>query len=153
MGKFLSIRNCDVADFAGVTEFSNNLVRFGTGIRNSSNSLARMGETGGIRRLERVRAGMGAMFTPIVSTKWRLGAMKERRMILPSRIWGSSGSEVGAIANLARFENQKRAAPLKVGLYPNARCLCAFACESFHGSPRPCAWATRQRGRNRHRNP
>src|SRR6185437_5946765 len=48
-----------------------------------------------------------------------------------------------AIANLARFENQKRAAPLKVGIYPNARCLCAVACESFDGSPRPCAWATR----------
>src|SRR6185437_11254598 len=52
-----------------------------------------------------------------------------------------------AIANLARFENQKRAAPLKFGLYPNALRVCAFACESFHGAPRPCAWATRRRRR------
>ena len=80
MGKFLSIRNCDVADFAGVTEFSNNLARFGLGITNSSDDLVRLGVAGAFGRVGDVGAGMGTMFTPIVSIKWRFGAMKERRM-------------------------------------------------------------------------
>ena len=89
MGKFLSIRNCDVADFIGVSKFSNNLGLFGTGTRDSSNRLARLGWAGAVRRLEREGAGMGAMFTPIVSTKGGLGAMKDHRLIRPRRMWAT----------------------------------------------------------------
>jgi hypothetical protein len=85
MGKFLSIRNCDVADFAGVTEFSNNLRRFGVGVTNSPDSLARLGLAGAVRRLERVGAGMGTMFTPIVSTKGGAAQWKQPRPRRPPR--------------------------------------------------------------------
>ena len=74
MGEFLSIRNCDVPDFAGVNKISNNLACFGRGRE-------LLGLAGSIGRLERVGAGMGAMFTPIVSTECGFGAMKERRLI------------------------------------------------------------------------
>lgn len=81
VGKFLSIINCDVADFAGVTIFSNNLALPWAGVVNSPDSLTGLGVMGTIWRARRVGAGMGAMFTPIVSTKWRLGAMKEPGVI------------------------------------------------------------------------
>lgn len=75
MGEFLSIRNCDVPDFAGVNKISNNLVRFGRGGRGRGREPS--GLAGSIGRLERVGAGMGAMFTPIVSTKGGRSAMEE----------------------------------------------------------------------------
>ena len=78
MGEFLSIRNCDVTDFAGVNEISNNLLRFRVGMVNSPDNLARLRGTRAIWRARRVGAGMGAMFTSIVSIKGGGSAMEDR---------------------------------------------------------------------------